>query len=268
MQGAENQGPSGERPKAKPIPPADDAAGVPGAPANGAGAGGDAGSSPAQASKPGAYASLGLGNEEELVNGASSGEEEALCELLEHYGPIVRDRLKPKIGAQWRTALDEDDVMQVTYLEAFLLINQFKHRGPGSFLAWLSQVAENNLRDALRGLQAAKRPNPKKRVQVSKHAAENSFVALVELLGATESTPSRAAARDESEQIIERVLSALPPDYERVVRLYDLECRSAQEVAEQLGRSPGAIYMLRARAHERMRGELGNASQFFTDPGR
>lgn len=245
--------PDAGRPRAKPLPPkaVDE---TPTASVDG-GAGG------------GAYASYGLEDEEALVVRASAGDEESLCALLAHVGPIVRDRLKPKIGAQWRTSLDEDDVMQVTYLEAFLLIGQFRYRGPGSFLAWLSQVAENNLRDALRGLQAAKRPNPKRRVQISR-PAENSFVALVELLGTTESTPSRAAARGESEQMIEQTLSALPPDYERVVRLYDLECRSAQEVAEQLGRSPGAIYMLRARAHERMRSELGNASQFFTDPGR
>ncbi len=205
-------------------------------------------------------------NEEALVERASGGDESALCRLLEYFGPIVRERLKSKIGQQWRSSLDEDDVMQVSYLEAFLLIHQFKYRGPGSFLAWLSQVAENNLRDALRGLQAAKRPNPKNRVQISR-PVENSFVALVELLGVTNSTPSRAAARDESEQLIEHVLSGLPPDYERVVRLYDLEGRSAQEVAEQLGRSTGAIYMLRARAHEKMRGALGNASKFFTDAG-
>lgn len=205
-------------------------------------------------------------DEAEVVERASGGDEAALCRLLEHFGPVVRERLKSKIGQQWRASLDEDDVMQVTYLEAFLLIDQFKYRGSGSFLAWLSQVAENNLRDALRGLQAAKRPNPKNRVQISR-PVENSFVALVELLGATNSTPSRAAARDESEQLIEDVLSGLPPDYERVVRLYDLEGRSAVEVAEQLGRSTGAIYMLRARAHEKMRGALGNASRFFTDPG-
>lgn len=208
----------------------------------------------------------GFPDELALAERAGRGDEDALCGLLSHYGPIVRERLKSKIGAQWRTALDEDDVMQVTYLEAFLLIGQFKHRGTGSFLAWLSQVAENNLRDAIRGLQAAKRPDPKRRVQVSR-PNENSFVALVEMLGATNSTPSRAAARDESERLIEDALSGLPPDYERVVRLYDLEGRSAQEVAEQLGRSTGAIYMLRARAHEKMRGALGNASQFFTDPG-
>ncbi|MEM7623975.1 MAG: sigma-70 family RNA polymerase sigma factor, partial [Planctomycetota bacterium] len=114
----------------------------------------------------------------------------------------------------------------------------------------------------------AKRPNPRNRVQVQPQPGEDSFVALVEMLGTTESTPSRTAARSEYGQLIERALGTLPPDYERVVRLYDLEGRSASDVAEQLGRSQGAIYMLRARAHERLASALGSASRFFTDPGR
>lgn len=207
--------------------------------------------------------------EQRLVEQAVGGDEEALTELLETYGTIVRERLKGKIGQQWRSAIDEDDVMQVTYLEAFLLINQFRYRGAGSFVAWLSQVAENNLRDALRGLQAAKRPNPMRKVTVARdRSSQDSFVALVELLGSTESTPSRAAAAGEAQQFIESALATLPPDYERVVRLYDLEGQSASDVAGQLGRSTGAIYMLRARAHERLRRSLGSESKFFTDPGR
>ena len=202
----------------------------------------------------------------DLVAAAVGGDEDALTELLNTFGTIVRDRLKGKIGQQWKSSLDEDDVMQVSYLEAFLLIQQFKPRGPGSFLAWLSQVAENNLRDALRGLQAAKRPNPKNRVQVT--GGTDSYVGLVEMLGTTEATPSRAAAKDEAASLLEVALGALPPDYERVVRLYDLEGQSAGEVAEQLGRSQGAIYMLRARAHDRLKSNLGSESQFFTDPGR
>jgi len=57
----------------------------------------------------------------------------------------------------------------------------------------------------------------------------------------------------------------LPPDYEKVVRLYDLQCKSAVEVAAELGRSEGAVYMLRARAHERLKQELGSSSQFFPE---
>ena len=108
-----------ERPRAKPLPkPVDEDAPT---------AFVDTGS--AQPSG-GAYASSGLEDEQGLVERASGGDEDALCALLSYVGPIVRDRLKPKIGAQWRTSLDEDDVMQVTYLEAFLLIDQFKYRGP------------------------------------------------------------------------------------------------------------------------------------------
>ncbi|MEM0982482.1 MAG: RNA polymerase sigma factor [Planctomycetota bacterium] len=203
----------------------------------------------------------------DLVNRAVNGDEEALCDLLREVGPQVKERLKAKIGQQWKSALDEDDVMQVTYLEAFLLIHNFQPRGENSFLAWLSQVAENNLRDALRGLQAAKRPNPKNRVQ-PKPGASDSFVALVELLGTTEATPSRAAAASEAVQFIESALATLPPDYERVVRLYDLEGLSATEVGARLGRSTGAIYMLRASAHERLKTSLGRESKFFSNPGR
>lgn len=207
-------------------------------------------------------------NEEELIQRAAKGDEQALCDLLEVFGPMVQGRLKGKISPQWRSSLDEEDVMQVTYLEAFLLADQFKPRGPGSFMAWLSQVAENNLRDALRGLQAAKRPNPRRRVQVSGTSSRDSFVALVDLLGTDHGTPSRVAAMGEATQCIEAALGQLPPDYERVVRLYDLEGLSATEVAAQLGRSTGAIYMLRARAHERLKSALGSASRYFTDPGR
>lgn len=205
-------------------------------------------------------------SEQELVLQAVSGDEEALTTLLRRFGPVVRERVKSRIGRQWRSSIDEDDVMQVTYLEAFLLINQFQPRGPGSFLAWLSHVAENNLRDAVRGLQAAKRPDPRRRVHP--RGSSDSYVALVEMLGSTDSTPSRHAARDESTQYLEKALGTLPPDYERVVRLYDLEGHSATEVAELLGRSPGAIYMLRARAHERLKESLGaTGSKFFTNPG-
>lgn len=203
-------------------------------------------------------------NEDQLVSRAVAGDEDALCELLRQFGPQVRERVKNRIGQQWRSSVDEDDVLQVTYLEAFLLINQFQSRGPGSFLAWLTHVAENNLRDAVRGLQAAKRPDPRRRVQPK---GSDSFVALVEMLGCTDTTPSRHAARDESARFLEAALGTLPPDYERVVRLYDLEGQSAAEVAAQLGRSTGAIYMLRARAHERLRESLGSGSNFFTDAG-
>lgn len=198
----------------------------------------------------------------ELIMQAQAGRDAAAEELLERYGGIVRARIASKIGQVWKSSIDEDDVMQVTYLEAFLRLERFEDRGEGSFLAWLSQIAENNLRDAIRGLERAKRPDPRKRVEA--RSAEQSYVGLVEVIGVTYSTPSMAAAKGEVIGELDRALSRLPEHYERVIRLYDLEQLEIDEVARRLGKSPGAVYMLRSRAHEQLAELLGRESKFFS----
>lgn len=202
--------------------------------------------------------------EADLVHRAVRGDPEALTDLLERDGPIVRQRIEHKIGASWRSVLDADDVMQVSYMEAFLQIGRFQPGSDGAFRAWLSQVAENNMRDAIKSLERAKRPDPRRRVHGP--PGEESFVALVELLGATNSTPSQHAARGEFKSAIDHALTRMPPDYARVITLYDLEGRPAPEVAAVMGRSSGAVFMLRARAHDKLRELLGSSSQFFSTP--
>ena len=197
----------------------------------------------------------------EVVRRATAGEEEALSALLARHGPEVQERLRGKIGAQWQAAIDVADVMQVTYLEAFLRIRQFTPQETGSFLAWLTRIAENNLRDSIRALERAKRPSPRRRIGES--PGEDSVVALVEVLGYTTTTPSRHAGRHEVSELVDRAVRKLPPDYATVIRLYDLEGQSADRVARVMDRSIGAVYMLRARAHDRLRELLGAESNFF-----
>lgn len=202
----------------------------------------------------------------ELVKKAVAGDAQALTDLLKLHGPAVRGRLTGKIGTPWRSVVDEDDVMQVTYMEAFLRINRFAVGADahGSFLAWLSRIAENNLKDAIRELDRAKRPDPRQRVRAA--PGPDSYSGLVNLLGVTHTTPSRIAAQDEHQKIIEEALDRLPKDYGDVIRLYDLEGREVEEVVQRMGRkSQGAVFMLRARAHDRLREVLGGPSQFFSN---
>lgn len=206
---------------------------------------------------------MGAANES-LFEQAVRGESAALRSLLQEYAPAVRDAVAPKIGRQWRSVLDADDIMQVTYLEAFLRIDQLTAPDPASFTAWLMRIAENNLRDAVRILECAKRPPPRRQIQAPASAG-SSHVALLELLAADTATPSRRAAAREAIAIIDSALSRLPRDYEQAVRLYDLEGRPVEEIAAAMGRSVGAVHMLRYRGHARLREELGSASRFFSD---
>ena len=197
------------------------------------------------------------GSEDELLSRAIAGDADALSHLLQTNGPALRAQLS--IDPRWQSVLDLDDVLQVTYLECFLRISSFTPAGPGSFAAWLRRVAQNNLRDAVRGLDAQKRPPPAIQAPVN----NDSTVALHDAFGIS-STPSRAAAGREVNAVLEAALQALPEDYSTVLRMYDLQGCDISDVASRLGRSPGAVHMLRARAHDRLRELLGPESQFFT----
>jgi RNA polymerase sigma-70 factor (ECF subfamily) len=203
--------------------------------------------------------------DEQWLSDAIAGDAEALCSLLKHYGPELRRRMAGKIAQKWRTVLEPDDVLQVTFIEAFQDMGRFQPQGPGSFLAWLTHLAENNLRDALKELGRAKRPDPRKRV--TSPQGEDSCVTLFNLLGTATSTPSRVAMRHEISRELTAAMGKLPTDYAKVVRMYDLECRPVAEVATAIGRSEGAVYMLRSRAHDRLRELLASASRFMSTSG-
>jgi RNA polymerase sigma-70 factor (ECF subfamily) len=204
------------------------------------------------------------GTEADLLEAASSGDRSALRTLLEQHGPQIGGEIEAQIGQRWQSLLDADDVMQVTYLEAFLQIAQLTARDVGGFLGWLRRIAQNNLRDAIKELSRQKRPDARNRVVAP--PGEDSYVALVNLLGQTSTTPSRHAAQGEAGRIVNQMIDRLPPDYGSVVRLYDLDGRTIHEVAQQMGRSPGAVHMMRVRAHDRLRSLLGSESDFFSSP--
>jgi RNA polymerase sigma factor (sigma-70 family) len=85
------------------------------------------------------------------------------------------------------------------------------------------------------------------------------------MMEASISTPSGGAAKAESRLALQDAIEKLPPEYAKVVRLYDLEGLPVDRVAVELKRSVGAVYMLRARAHERLSELMGSPSQFFTN---
>lgn len=208
-----------------------------------------------------------LDSDEILLQRAVEGDAAALRDLLKRCGPLARAGIQGAIDKRWRTVLDEDDVMQIAYLEAFLHIDQLVSRDTGSFVAWLTRIAQNALRDAVRGLQRDKRPNPARRIGIGGGAGTDSYVSLLETLGSTKTTPSQHAAVNEAVVSLEAALNGLPGDYRTVVQLYDLDGLSIGEVAAKLGRSAGAVHMLRARAHENLRQILGGAARFYTDAG-
>lgn len=186
---------------------------------------------------------------------AVDGDRAALEGLLRECEPMLRARLT--VHPRWRRSLEADDVIQVTWLEAFLRIGALRERTRPGFEAWLARIAANNLRDSLRALQRDKRPEAHGRVTRGP-AGESARTLLGRLAGEASSVGSRAAGREEVERLRD-ALQQLPESYRRVVEAVDLQERSVAEVASESGRSPGAVHMLRSRAHDRLREILEQA---------
>ena len=197
-------------------------------------------------------------SESNLIAQAVEGDRDALTTLLRKYGPRLRQHLR--ISRTWRGWLDAEDVLQVTYLEAFLRIRQLISREPAAFAGWLRTIAENNLRDAIRELGRDKRANPRRRVRPPTFDESTSL--LLEKVARTSLTASRIVVGKEAQEALRQAVAQLPQTYRKVVELYDLEAKSPAEVTRVLGRSTGAIHMLRARAHDRLREILGSESKF------
>jgi RNA polymerase sigma factor (sigma-70 family) len=194
----------------------------------------------------------------------ASDTRDILRQLLKRHAPDVRRRIGRKIPRRWRSVLSVDDVMQQTYTDTYLSMERSVPLEERSFSAWLWKVAQYNLFSALRMLEAEKRGEGHCRLRPED--AEDSYVALCELLDAGATTPSRHAARNEARTALENALQRLPEPYRRVVQLFDLEERPMQEVAQTLNRSLGAAYMIRARAHHCLRTIMGGPSQYFSTP--
>jgi RNA polymerase sigma factor (sigma-70 family) len=186
---------------------------------------------------------------------ARSGDLEALAELLEEAAPGLRAHLASRLSPAHRAALAVDDVLQVTWLEAFLCFANCRSTDEAGLAAWLRAIAERNLADGVKELERQKRPDARRR---------DAAQLLDELQGGA-TTPTRAAARAEARERIESALATLPADYARVVRGHDLEGRSIEDLARELVRSKGALHMLRQRALDHLRARLGASRHYLSD---
>ena len=158
--------------------------------------------------------------------------------------------------------MSEEDVIQITFIEAFLRIRTCSFETFASFNGWLRVMAQNNLRDAIRELDRKKRP-PRRR-QIQNSSEDGRAESLLARLICPGKSPSRHARRQEANARLHDLLKELPEDYRKVIRLYDLEERPIEEVAEALNRSPGAVHMAKKRAHDRLRELLGDPGGFLS----
>jgi RNA polymerase sigma-70 factor (ECF subfamily) len=192
-----------------------------------------------------------------MAQGPQEGASEAgdFSARLEHYRGWIVALARLQVGDGFRGKFDPSDAAQQTLLEAVRAGPGFRGTTEGELLAWLRQILAHVLAHEFRRYKGAKARDVAREVSLEQ-ALERSSLRLGAVLAAGWSSPSHHAARVEEGVRLAAVLSRLSADDREVILLRNVEGLPHDEVARRMGRSPGAVRMLWARALARLRTEV------------
>lgn len=148
----------------------------------------------------------------------------------------------------WSILLDEgeaEDVVQDTYVRAYLHLDQFA--GRASFATWLTRIAVYEA--------SARRKRRRRQVPLEALAAREKEALMAKGTESPASGEDRVLSRD-LRAVLERAVAALPSPYREVFVLREVEELSTQETAEALGVSRTAAKVRLFRAKRHLRGEV------------
>jgi len=180
-------------------------------------------------------------DDDALIARIRDGDEAALRPLFDRYEGLVRSRLARRIPPDLTRKFAVEDVLQETYLTAFVRIGDFESRGDGAFGAWMTKIALNKLREEIRRFRATRRRG--ERQEVTKGARPDTVY-----FEGQDPSPSQFAMGRELELRLETAIATLPEDYRRALDLVQAKGQTLREAAEEMGRSHEAVKKLYARA--------------------
>lgn len=201
--------------------------------------------------------------QQDLVRQAVAGNRAALERLmLDHYTPLTQ--WLRRIPANPAENVDVEDVVQQTFTRVFQQIHRYEQREDATFFAWLTTIAENQMRDAIRAQGRKKRGGDYRRVHGMRAIDGSHVTDLIDVLAGEEHTPSKSLARHEAIRAIQIAMASLSEQYRQAVQLYHFEGLSLEQTANRMGRTTGAVRGLLDRAKKKIRDSLDRASLYLS----
>jgi len=194
----------------------------------------------------------------DLIRRCRQGEAAARDELFARYRHYLWLLAQGQIGGRLRARCDPSDLVQQTLLEAFRDFAGFTGAHEVELLAWLRKILAHNLYNEARH-HGAQRRDAARQVSLDDIQAglDRSSMILGKCLPANVPSPSQVAGEREAAVYLADTLARLPKDYQTVLWLRVFEGLPAEEVAERMGRTAGAVRMLQLRALTALREMMG-----------
>lgn len=193
-----------------------------------------------------------------LTERAMAGERAALEALLEHHLPDLRAFVRLRAGPLVRAQESNSDLVQSVCREVLEHAARFKHGTGNAFKHWLFTTALRKIMNRHDFYRAQKRDALR---AVSMDATGTDRDAVLVKRYRSFSSPSRAAVVREEMERIEAAFEQLTEEQREVVSLAHIVGLSRQEIAEQIGKSEGAVRVILHRALVKLSGLLGEPAR-------
>ncbi len=199
---------------------------------------------------------------------ALAGDRDAIGRVLILHGDRLARRIAYRIELNPFVDFSAEDVLQETFVDAFLGMSTFDPERGASLATWLNKLAENRLVTMLRERGRQKRGGKARRVNGpgnGNDAWRSSAAQLVALLADDcDESPSKDAVREEIAHAVLESVAELPQDQRQAIAMRYLEQQSLETTTEAMQKTNGATRGLLHRAKRSMRDALGNSSRWFT----
>ncbi|MFO0880938.1 MAG: sigma-70 family RNA polymerase sigma factor [Gemmataceae bacterium] len=196
----------------------------------------------------------------DLIRRVRQGAPEAREQLFDRYQGYLQVLANAQLGRHLRGKCEPSDVVQMTLLEAHRDFATFQGGGEPELLAWMRRILAHNLFNEARRFTAQQRDaNREVSLDQVRAGVEHSSIVLARGLASSTPSPSQLASHREDELRLSDALAELPEDYQTVLLLRIFEGLPAEEVAQRMDRTAGAVRMLQMRALTALRDLLGNS---------
>ena len=194
----------------------------------------------------------------DLIRRARQGDAEARERLFEQCRSYLGFVARSQVETWLRVKVDASDLVQQTMLEAHRDFDRFQGGSEGEWLAWLKKILAHNAADFVRSYRGTAKRRAQREVRFRDPADSISRGAPEP--AAPDATPSQEFLQLDNELRVTAALAELPPDYQEVIVLRNLQRLTFNEVAQRMDRSRPAVQMLWMRAIKKLQKALEEES--------
>ena len=181
----------------------------------------------------------------EIIERVRSGDRNAYAHLVRRYQSRVVALCRTLLG----NSPDVDDAAQEAFIKAYQSLDRF--RGGASFYTWIYRIASNHCMSLLRSKAG-------RRTESLDALLEDEKEGLLKLFAGPDPRLSI-----ESRELVERILSAIRPNYRLVLTLRERDGMSYEEMARVLETSVDSVKAQLRRARDEVEEKL----RHFLPPG-